>query len=85
MNSSNFSVPPPFSNCECPQLNKDMSCVDWGFKQKITVACVAGVSFGVAITTCILLIKKYTFISLRLRKISGRFMALDPVPEHNTV
>ena len=85
MNSSNFSVPPPFGAvCECPKIPLNMSCINWAFKEKIAVAVVAGCSFGVALMTCVVLLLKTNKL-LKLRKISGSFMSLEPVPENSAV
>ena len=85
MNASNFSLPPPFaSSCECPKIPLNMSCINWAFKQKIAVAVVAGCSFGAALTACVVLLLK-THKLLRFRKISGRFMSLEPLPENSAV
>ena len=82
-------VPPPFNNgtptCVCPSetaiyLHDCKLPVVWQFKQQISVACTAGLVFGVMASIAMYKIIKPYKPMLRLRKIS-MFKTMDPIPE----
>ena len=92
----NFSIPPPFGSPTNPPSSPvvdimspppyPMSCVPWGFDQKMAVGVVAGTTWGLLVA--LLGISLYKRISERpsLIKYNRRILTnMDTIPENQTM
>jgi len=92
----NFSIPPPFGSPTNPPSSPvvdimspppyPMSCVPWGFDQKMAVGVVAGTTWGLLVA--LLGISLYKRISERpsLIKYNRRILTnMDTIPEKQTM
>lgn len=87
----NFSIPPPFGSPTNPPIVSPpppypMSCVPWGFNEKMAVGVVAGTTWGLLVA--LLGIALYRRVSERpsLIKYNRRILTnMDTIPENQTM